>query len=141
MEKNLKNAGVSLVEVLIAMFIIAMALFTIASVFPRMGQHRKVVNEVDQARIIAMEVLEGLQRFSETADDGDGPCYSGTVNTPEINSFLSENHPSPLEIGGASYGISVPTVECSGDINTVTILIEWKKAGKDHKINVTGAVK
>jgi Tfp pilus assembly protein PilV len=146
MDKNMKNAGVSLVEVLIAMLLVSIALFTIVTIFPRMGQQRKVVNEVDQARIIAMEVLEGLQDLSGVTDTYGNVTLCATTShglaRSDIAAFIAQYN--NVQIGGTTYHIDPSTVlNCgtSNPINTVSVVITWTQSGKPHKITVTGAVK
>ncbi|WP_461252349.1 type IV pilus modification PilV family protein, partial [Treponema sp. R8-4-B8] len=67
MDKNVNKkgiAGVSLVEIMISLVLVAFALIAITTVFPRIMGHRKNIAEAEQANIIAMEVLDNLQYYS-----------------------------------------------------------------------------
>jgi len=140
MKNNAKTAGVSLIEVMISMVLIALLLVAIVSIFPRMNAHNKGMSEADQAKLIASEVLEGLQELSEApnfdcATTGFGNHLAG------YNDFWSRVVVG-WEIGAVTYNVKPLTapVCVSGTINTVTVQIEWTKQGP-HKIEVTGAVR
>jgi type II secretory pathway pseudopilin PulG len=138
MDKNKKIAGVSLVELMIAMVLIAMALTAIVAIFPRMSGHRRNISEADQARIIGMEVLEGVQGIV-TGEPGTS-CIS--INAiPKVENLIDGiNKRGP--IGAVSY---TATVECDANtttgLNVAKVTVKWKKSNKDHNITVTGTVK
>jgi type II secretory pathway pseudopilin PulG len=141
MEKNVKIAGVSIIEILIAMFLVAIALFTIATLFPRMGAHRKSIHEADQAKLIAMEVLEGLQMLSEYEDYGGCASGFGAIGS-DYNNFR-DKFTIGQTIGAVIYTVTdFPDMpNCDGDFNTVTVNVNWDKSGKPHKIAVTGVIR
>jgi len=128
MEKNVKIAGVSLIEVMISMVLIALLLIAIVSVFPRMASHSKGMQESEQAKLIAGEVLEKLQVLSE--DITLYPC----------NSLASEANDTFVR-DAVTYHTTLSASVCNGTPNTVTVMVNWTKSGKPHKILVTGAVR
>ena len=140
MDKNVDKkaiAGVSIVEIMISLVLVALALIAVTTVFPRINMHRKGIAEAEQAKIIAMEALEFLQSPEYTCDDVE----SGDGKT-DFESKYTETHPIPM--GSATYIVKMGSVNCnvSGNaVNTVDVVVEWKKAGKDHNIKVTGALR
>ncbi|MDR2577951.1 MAG: prepilin-type N-terminal cleavage/methylation domain-containing protein [Chitinispirillales bacterium] len=152
MDKNKKIAGVSLVELMIAMVLIAMALVAIVGVFPRTSSHRRSISEADQARIIAMEVLEGLQRLVGE-DFGFSSC--NTLESVAANIDPNDPTPNPIPVllrdinarwstGAATYTATVESTDCSDNgINTATIKVTWTKSGRSRpgSITVTGAIR
>jgi Tfp pilus assembly protein PilV len=153
MDKKLKNiAGVSLIEITVGMLLVAIALFTIASIFPKMGAQSKGITEAEQARIIGMEVLEGLQRLAAGTPSGiatSGVCTgaaafggAGAAAVPNYDSFRAK-YITPQVRGGTSYTVTLPpAVSCNSDgIKTATLTVNWKKSGKNRNITVTGVIK
>jgi len=140
MEKDVKsNAGVSIIEILIAMVIIAIALVAVVTVFPRMSSHGKAIHESDHGRMIAMEVLEGLQLLSE---DPANSCVAG--GSPAQNTFAATF--ANRTVGAVTYNPTARPMtvawNCSaGGINTVTVTVNWTKTGNNHRVSVTGAVR
>jgi prepilin-type N-terminal cleavage/methylation domain-containing protein len=138
MDKNIKTAGVSLIEVMISMVLIALLLMAVASVFPRMSSHRKAVQESDIAKDIATETLEYLQLV--TADTATSNTY-GCSKTPQ-------SLPSPVDeyerrsIGAVTYYIRWSDCINSNPVGyyQVTDTVRWKKSGKWHNVTVTGTV-
>jgi len=140
-------AGVSLVEVMISLVLVAFALIMITTVFPRIMGHRKGIYEAEQANILAMEALEFLQGYdcSDIASDDD-------------EEFQDKYIGHPIDRGSAVYAVwrtgmlppegppikgrpSVVTCNDDGSINTVDVFVTWTKSGKDHKIIMTGALR
>jgi len=157
MEKNIKIAGVSIIEILIAMFLVAIALFTIATLFPQMGAHRKGIHESEQAKIIAMEVLEGLQMFSTIAADASngGSVYDICPDPGSFPSDISQLwadfrdkwYDASETIGAATYETSwtiLPSncvTTTAEPFKTAKVTVKWDKSGKPHKIEVTGVIR
>jgi len=130
MEKNVKIAGVSLIEVMISMVLIALLLVAIVSIFPKMSAHNKGIQESDIAKVIATETVEYLQMFSEIPGQ---ECGGTSTNEPTFE--------TPRPIGATVYNIEY-TIDCSGTgINPVEVTVWWRKSGKRHEIKVTGAVR
>ncbi len=146
MDKNVNKkgiAGVSLVEIMISLVLVALALIAITTVFPNIMRHRKGIYEAEQANIIAMEALELLQWYdcSDVWDNKD--------------TDFREKYGNPIDMGSAEYTVSrtgfpegnppIPgdpsTVICNSDINTVNVYVTWTKSGKPHKIKITGALR
>ncbi|MCL2219502.1 MAG: hypothetical protein FWC23_05750 [Chitinispirillia bacterium] len=143
MRKNVKNiAGVSVVEIMIAMVIVSIVLIAIASVFPRMSAHGKAIHESDQARMIAAEVLEGLQMISDSNDPLD---RCGTPLSIDQERFLDQFNNT--NIGAVTYKVNKMADlvwNCNAattGFNTVTITVNWRKNNKDHSVKVTGAIR
>ncbi|MDR2692590.1 MAG: hypothetical protein LBB74_00030 [Chitinispirillales bacterium] len=145
MDKNVDKkaiAGVSLVEIMISLVLVAFALIAITTVFPNMMRHRKGIYEAEQANIIAMEALEFLQGY-DCSDIASG--YDAGFQAKYVN--------SPIDMGSAVYtvsrtGLLTPplsghpsVVTCGSDINTVEVYVKWTKSGKEHTIIVTGALR
>jgi len=127
MEKNIKNAGVSLIEVMISMVMVALLLMAIASIFPRMASHSKGMSDAELAKIIAEEELTKLQISSES-----DPCGA---NSP------AATDDKIVDRGGVNYTVKAPEgciTDNDNGIKTYTVTVTW---GKKHKIEVTGALK
>jgi prepilin-type N-terminal cleavage/methylation domain-containing protein len=137
MEKSIKIAGVSLIEVMISMVLISLLLMAVASVFPRMSSHRKAVQESDIAKDIATETLEYLQLYSAVPNQG---CSNGG-GFPLSTSLPTGDPYKERWIGAAKYEISWD-VSCTGNPGyyPVTVTVGWRKQGKPHTITVTGTV-
>jgi len=157
MDKNIKIAGVSIIEILIAMFLVAIALFTIATLFPRMASHGKGIHEADQAKIIAMEVLEGLQMLSAESDDGcdggiggfvfvthpDAPYWAEIYNNFKAK-FGAGGNASFGEVDGGAVTYRTSWVSDCDPTNLFKIAevtVSWTKSGKPHNIKVTGTLR
>lgn len=145
MIKNNKNiAGASLIEILIAMVLVAITLVAIASTFPKISSHGRAMTESDQARVLAMEVLDGLQQV--TRNQGCNDTHIGTFLTQNVGPLLSTNgninRYGSIDLGAVSYDVSVQT-DCSGAgaFNTVNITVSWTKSGKNHNITITGVLR
>jgi type II secretory pathway pseudopilin PulG len=149
MEKNInqKIAGVSLVEIMITMFLIALLLLAMVAVFPRMTKYSKQIHEGDVAKLIAAQVLDELQALP-TNCVGTGPTADlwnvaggGTANA----TFLATVQRA-IPIGGVTYktelipGIDLD-LDCSSDLKTATVTVKWTKDGKPHNVKVTGIIK
>jgi len=129
-------AGVSIVEIMISLVLVALALIAVTTVFPRINMHRKGIAEAEQAKMIAMEALEVLQYYEYTCNDvasdnvGDFKDKYGTAASPIF-----------IDMGSAKYQVKKENVICTGDIHTVDVKVSWTKAGKPHNIKVTGALR
>ncbi|MDR0305688.1 MAG: hypothetical protein LBI42_02505 [Chitinispirillales bacterium] len=137
MEKNIKTAGASIIEIMISMMIVAILLMAVAAVFPRMTAHRKNIYEVDQARIIAAEVIEGLQMLSSRPGGG---CLDGGGTINGADEFMAQY--ANVSFGAVTYNVT-SDLECGPSLpfSTATVTVKWSKSGKDHEIRVTGAVR
>ena len=159
MDKNIKIAGVSLIEVMISMVLIALLLIAVVSIFPRMASHRKGIQESDIAKAIAAETLEYLQAYSiapstpATPTNPDPPTNgcSGVKklskgDVPDVDadpdnelSYISYHKryvaPSWYEISWDD-----PCTNNNADYYPLTVTVRWKKQGKWHTVNVTGTV-
>jgi Tfp pilus assembly protein PilV len=147
MDKKINlTAGVSLVEIMIGMLLIAIALVTITAVFPRMNTHGRAIHEVDQARILATTVLEGIQMLTE---DTDYPgCNNFTTDLtfkPHFDALIERF--DGKEVGVVTYTIPSPTITCATagatvPINTVAVTVQFTTpAGKAHSVSVSGAIR
>jgi prepilin-type N-terminal cleavage/methylation domain-containing protein len=145
MEINKKTAGVSLIEVMISMVLIAILLMAVASVFPRMSSHRKAVQESDIAKDIATETLEYLQLYSENHKCSDGNNLS-SGNVPDAVDPDVYPHMSYKKrwVGAVKWYTITWNDPCIGNGTNgyypASITVSWKKQGKDHKVTVTGTV-
>ena len=142
MEKNLKIAGVSLIEVMISMVLISLLLMAVASVFPRMSSHRKAIQESDIAKDIATEVLDGLQYyFSITPASGSSYSLCNNDNPPGYAEFYNDWYIGK-PIGATTYKVKLLNITCNNGtgFNTVDVIVSWTKQGKPHTITVTGTV-
>jgi type II secretory pathway pseudopilin PulG len=149
MDKNVKISGASIIEIMITMLIVALLLMAMVAVFPRMAQHRKGIQEVDQAKMIAAEVLDALQTISE---QGNGLCALPTNSPAVIPTALKDKY-NPLRIGSTEYKVNLETtgvnpleLNCSttsssSPFNTAKVTVSWTKSGKSHKVTATGVVR
>jgi len=150
-------AGVSLVEVMISLVLVAFALIMITTVFPRIMGHRKGIYEAEQANILAMEVLEGLQYYSyygcDKVREGDiTPGDEKDAFKAFIGKYKNADNTVGIPMGAVTYNVdwwkyNLATdkkggiIDCGGDINTATVSVRWNKSGKDHYVKMTGALK
>lgn len=135
MDKNVDKkgvAGVSIVEIMISLVLVAFALIAVTSIFPNMMRHRKGIHEAEQAKIIAMEALEVLQYY---------PCAQASESLGEFQ----DKYAVPVDMGSAAYTVRIKNKSCGSGgadvINTVEVSVGWTKSGKPHTITVTGALK
>jgi Tfp pilus assembly protein PilV len=141
MERIIRNeSGVTIIEILISMVLIAIALFTIVAVFPKMSTHRKVVSEIDKAHVLAAETLEWLQ-------GGDGErmnlwiAAAGTGVSPNLDDVEFDFNPT---VSNTSFAITIaagPTIPNFNFINTAIVTVTWSKGGRDHSISLTGVAR
>jgi Tfp pilus assembly protein PilV len=139
MEKTLNKgaAGVSLIEVMISLVLVSLALIAITSVFPNINKHRKGIQEADQAKIIAAEVLDGLQ-FLTIEGDCDG--LSGTDATV-CSDFINRYKNKKVTVGIVEYTVNWGTpATASWGGKTVNVTVTWPKGGKTHTVTLTGAL-
>jgi type II secretory pathway pseudopilin PulG len=152
MEKNVnKNiAGVSLIEIMISLVLVAIALIAITSTFPNINKTRKGIQEADQAKFIATEVLEGLQYLTiegECKDPIDWGCttLSSCPEMQDCKDFAETKYPktgSDVVVGIVTYTVtwSVPTTAANWGGKTVDVTVSWTKGNKPHNVKVTGAL-
>jgi type II secretory pathway pseudopilin PulG len=132
-------AGVSIVEIMISLVLVAIALIAVTTVFPNITRHRKGIYETEQAQLIAEEALEYLQslQYYEEYTCND---FNGGNGAADFNAKYGPQHLKDLG-SAAKCTVSVAgTPLCSGDIKTISVRVGWRKSGKDHKITVTGAL-
>jgi prepilin-type N-terminal cleavage/methylation domain-containing protein len=155
-EKNLKIAGVSLIEVMISMVLISLLLMAVASVFPRMSSHRKAIQESDIAKDIANETLEYLQLYSAVPGQGcsnGGSDLSSLWQNGVVPDIVPYDHnisyerrwvaPSWYEITWYNTNGTPNPCATSGSTDgyyPVTVTVKWTKQNKKHTITVTGTV-
>jgi Tfp pilus assembly protein PilV len=132
MEKTINKdiAGVSLVEVMVSLVLVAIALIAVVSVFPNMMKNRKGIHEADQAKVIATEALEYIQGY----DCSGVPDVANTI------------YKDTLYMGSASYKVwwepnCTVSSTSSTSINTATVYVGWRKGGKQHTIRLVGALR
>jgi len=125
------NAGFAIVEILISLVLVSFLLITISAVFPRMTSHRKVIRDVDQARIIAVEALEKVQRASGIANQAN------LAFSPDTMTFANQTvNNTRFTIRAVS--VSIPDPEPIDFIRTVTISVSWAKGGRDQNVELEG---
>jgi len=147
MDKNVDKkaiAGVSLVEIMISLLLVAIALIAITTVFPNMAKHRKGIHEAEQAKMIAAEVLEGLQLYSDyTGYTCIGFNNTSCTGVTAATSFCTKYKGKKLNVGAAEYEVTWTTSCATGAnaVSTATVEVKWRKSGKDHKVKMTGALR
>jgi Tfp pilus assembly protein PilV len=146
-KKNI--AGVSLIEIMISLVLVAIGLIAITSTFPNINKSRKGIQEADQAKIIATDVLEGLQYLTAYNAPNTDPkiewCKSPPLTVAEkadCDTFVTRYKNKTLAMGTAvvctvSWG---PRGQASWGGDTVSVIVKWRKNGKLHKVKVTGAL-
>jgi hypothetical protein len=111
-----------------------------------MASHGKGIHEADQAKIIAMEVLEGLQRWSAIAvQDTDASVVGGPFDIcdtpPDGFGDFEDEWKDEKPVGAADYKVTW-VLDCEGNpFNTAVVTVKWKKSGKTHNIDVTGVIR
>ena len=152
MEKNVGvidkkgAAGVSIVEIMISLVLVAIGLLAITTVFPNMAKQRKGIQEAEQAKMIATEVIEGFQYYSL-----NGGCAKvaadmvGTTDETVFAEFKTKYQTTGVNMGSTTYKVTLPNgFQCAtgaNDISTVTVKVTWTKTGKPHNITMTGALR
>jgi type II secretory pathway pseudopilin PulG len=147
MEKNInqKIAGVSLVEIMITMFLIALLLLAMVAVFPRMTKYSKQIHEGDVAKLIAAQVLDELQALPTNCEGTGATALLWGIGGSAPSTFELERD---IPIGGVTYetdliaGVDLD-LDCptTGDLKTATVTVRWTKDGKPHNVKVTGIIK
>jgi type II secretory pathway pseudopilin PulG len=153
MEKNViigkkSAAGVSIVEIMISLVLVAIGLLAITTVFPTMAKQRKGIPEAEQAKMIATEVIEGLQYFSSYGgcakvnlagmQGGNGPVQA-------FMAFEKKYKEDGVNMGSVKDYKVTWVLDCAtsadpSKISTVTVTVTWTKNGKPHNIKMTGAL-
>jgi Tfp pilus assembly protein PilV len=140
MEKTVNKgiAGVSLIEIMISLVLVSIALIAITSVFPSINRNRKGIQEADQAKILATQVLEGLQYL--TINGGCGGLVGIEYN--ECDAFEKTYKGKTIKIGIVDYTVewNVPSGFESWGGKVVEVTVSWTKGGKTHNVKVTGAI-
>ncbi len=138
MDKNVEKkaiAGVSIVEIMISLVLVALALIAITTVFPNILGHRKGIHEAEQAKIIADEAIEYLQYY-DCVDVNSGPGNNDfTAKYGSLGALI------PIPMGAVEYTVEKRTASCVGDIYTVDVEVKWRKGGKNHTVKTTGALR
>jgi type II secretory pathway pseudopilin PulG len=139
MEKALNKgtAGVSILEIMISLVLVALALMAITSVFPNINKHRKGIQEADQAKIIAAEVLEGIQFLMVNGDCAGLPPGSEKTQCDE---FKAKYKNKTMKVGIVDYKIENWEVKPGSPYSTVVVTVSWTKGGKKHNVKLTGAL-
>lgn len=142
MEKtvNKSTAGVSLIEIMISLVLVAILLMAITSTFPSVNKNRKGIQEADQAKILATQVLDGLQYLTI---EGECPISVLSGNyLAECTTFVNKYTNDSVPMGIIKYKASWTTdpVPAAWGGKTVTVTVGWKKSGKEHNVKVTGAL-
>ncbi|MDR2591478.1 MAG: hypothetical protein LBC59_01555 [Chitinispirillales bacterium] len=142
MEKTVNKsiAGVSLVEIMISLVLVAMALIAITSTFPNINKTRKGIQEADQAKFIATEVLEGIQFLTV-----GGACMMPPLSPSEKEdciAFETKYKNQMVKVGIVEYTTdwTVSATAASWGGKTVTVTVSWTKDNKTHNVKVTGAL-
>lgn len=140
MEKTVNKgiAGVSLIEIMISLVLVAIALMAITSAFPSINKSRKGIQEADQAKIIATEVLEGLQYLTVLTNAGGVACESGDSACIKFVNTKGQTR----KVGIVEYTVDwvVPPTTASWGGYTVDVTVSWRKGNKQHNVKVTGAL-
>jgi len=139
------TAGVSIVEIMISLVLVAIGLMAITSTFPSINKNRKGVQEADQAKILATQVLEGLQFLTV---NGTCPTTLSTAEKKECDDFLDKYQGKDIKIGVVDYHVSdwtgsgtpLAINDAGWGGKTVTVTVRWIKANKGHHISITGAL-
>jgi Tfp pilus assembly protein PilV len=137
-------AGVSIVEIMISLVLVAIGLIAITTVFPNMAKHRKGIHEAEQAKMIATEVIEGLQYLSTISETGcPGLLSGGTGPVAKVAALRAKYTTNGVQIGPTKYTAkwNDPMTCSTSDISTVTVEVEWYKGSKKHNIKMTGALR
>jgi type II secretory pathway pseudopilin PulG len=146
MEKNISKsaAGVSILEIMISLVLVAIALMAITSTFPSINKNRKGIQEADQAKILATQVLEGVQFLMI-----DGGCTGFTPAEEQYKkdceAFRDKYKPpkNKVTIGIVEYEVILGTpssTAASWGGKTIDVNVKWTKSGKPHNVKVTGAI-
>lgn len=137
MEKSVTKgiAGVSLVEIMISLVLVAIALIAVSSTFPSMNRNRKGIQESDQAKILAVEVLDGLQNL--------GCCEPVAAAGDTCVAFSNKYKNQQISMGVVQYKPywTCPTNNVANEVfKAVDVNVEWYKGSKKHTVKVTGVV-
>jgi len=141
MEKTVnKNiSGVSLIEIMISLVLVAIALIAITSVFPSINKNRKGIQEAEQAKIIATQVLDGLQYLTI-----DGKCDEFPVGEEkdDCEAFVNryQGQGKEVVVGIVKYTVNWSDTDKSSGMTIVVVTVSWTKGGKPHNVKVTGAL-
>ena len=126
MEKNVRNGGFTIVEIMVSLLLISIALIAIASVFPRMTAHSKVMREVEDAYAIAAHVLDSLHQES--------------VRDVDLFSDQDNHSWSPYAIrNNTSFDVNY-VIDLKDFFKQATVTVSWEKFGP-HEITLSGVVR
>ncbi len=141
----------SIVEVLIAVTVIALALLPIISLMTSSSKDVRSTMEEIIASNLASELLETLQSLpvSVLPLGHDGEIETGTFAAAEAAGYKTQLASCPagvmrhLKIDLLSIDSTIPT-DCAADVKTLAasaaaviemkVEIRWKKQGRDHKL-------
>jgi len=128
MEQNIKSkGGFAIIEIIISLVLVSFVLIAVVAVFPKMTAQRKVISEVDQAHVLAMQAMERVQFLSQTA-----PYAANAKPNPGYTS---------QRLGNTTFTIDFSNVVNNASIKTTTVTVSWRKGNKTHRSTLTGAVR
>ncbi|MDG5815567.1 hypothetical protein QA601_10780 [Chitinispirillales bacterium ANBcel5] len=134
MGRDVTRGGFSIVEIMVSLLLVAVALMAIASVFPRITAHQKVIREVEDGYMIAAHVLDSLYQES-LADPSPFSIEAG--DPPIVISGLdpiSRNNTSFLPEGEIVF-------DGANNLKVATVTVVWQKLGNSQQVSVSGVVR
>ncbi|HNY32774.1 MAG TPA: hypothetical protein PKO15_17960 [Fibrobacteria bacterium] len=116
------RAGVSIVEVLVAIVILSLAIPMVAGFSTTSKKVQVAANEMENATAAAQSIIDSLSLF---------PAFMLESGTPKARTIQG-----PTRIYTASW--TYTAVGAHSGVANVTVA--WNQAGKPHSISVTGEV-
>ncbi|MBN2255859.1 MAG: prepilin-type N-terminal cleavage/methylation domain-containing protein [Deltaproteobacteria bacterium] len=112
-EKGRRNKGFTLIEVMIALFILSVGLLAVATMQISAIRGNRMGNDITQATFLAEDTLEQLKNSSNIAAVANGNDVVGIYNR---NWTLTA---------------------ASGVARTVTVTVSWSIMGTNHAVTLT----
>ena len=121
MDTDVKNGGFTIVEIMVSLLLVSVALMAIAATFPRMTRHKQAIREVEEAYVIAADVLEELYVSDNFTAGDNGNLPTVTRNFTDFNIEYTVTNPDGFLIA--------------------TVTVAWNKMGHNHSVSLAGVVR
>ena len=124
-----RSKGVSLLELLISMVLLAIAVLALLLLFGRGLKLNSQAEELTRAAEVGRELLEELRVRGGYAKVVPGATFDGRAGDAQIDGFPPEPYPT-VEIENRTYQIVVKTAQETPRVRAVLVEVWWDNDSK-----------